>query len=25
VLAAGLPGYTDYQQRIRWRLIPGIW
>ena len=25
VLAAGLPGYTDYQQRVRWRLIPGIW
>ena len=25
VLAAGLPGYIDYQQRVRWRLIPGIW
>ena len=25
VLAAGLSGYTDYQQRVRWRLIPGIW
>ena len=25
VLAAGLPGYADYQQRVRWRLIPGIW
>ena len=25
VLAAGLPGYTEYQQRVRWRLIPGIW
>ena len=25
VLAAGLPGYTDYQKRVRWRLIPGIW
>jgi protein-S-isoprenylcysteine O-methyltransferase Ste14 len=20
-----LPGYTDYTQRIRWRLIPGLW
>ena len=25
ILAAGLPGYTEYQQRVRWRLIPGIW
>ena len=25
VLAAGLPGYTEYQQRVRWRLIPKIW
>jgi protein-S-isoprenylcysteine O-methyltransferase Ste14 len=25
VLAAGLPGYVNYQQRVRWRLIPGIW
>ena len=25
VLEAGLPGYADYQQRVRWRLIPGIW
>ena len=25
VLAAGLPGYADYQQRVRWRLIPGLW
>jgi protein-S-isoprenylcysteine O-methyltransferase Ste14 len=25
VLAAGLPRYIDYQQRVRWRLIPGIW
>ena len=25
VLAAGLPGYIDYQQRVRWRLVPGIW
>ena len=25
VLSAGLLGYIDYQQRVRWRLIPGLW
>lgn len=25
VLASGLEGYTDYQQRVRWRLIPWVW
>lgn len=25
VLAAGLPGYIDYQQRVRYRIIPWIW
>lgn len=25
VLASGLKGYTDYQQRVRWRLIPWVW
>jgi protein-S-isoprenylcysteine O-methyltransferase Ste14 len=25
VLARELPGYTDYQQRVRYRLVPGIW
>lgn len=25
VLERGLPGYTEYQQRVRWRLIPFIW
>lgn len=25
VLADGLDGYNDYQQRVRWRLIPYIW
>ena len=25
VLVAGLKGYTDYQQRVRWRLIPWVW
>lgn len=25
VLARELPGYTDYQGRIRWRLVPGVW
>jgi protein-S-isoprenylcysteine O-methyltransferase Ste14 len=24
-LAGNLPGYTDYQSRVRTRLIPGIW
>jgi len=24
-LARNLPGYTDYQQQVRTRLIPGIW
>lgn len=25
VLERGLPGYTEYQQRVRYRLIPFIW
>ena len=25
VLAAGLKGYSDYQKRVRYRLIPWIW
>jgi protein-S-isoprenylcysteine O-methyltransferase Ste14 len=25
VLSIGLKGYTDYQQRVRWRLIPWVW
>lgn len=25
VLHARLPGYADYAQRVRWRLVPGIW
>jgi protein-S-isoprenylcysteine O-methyltransferase Ste14 len=25
VLQRQLPGYADYAQRVRWRLIPGIW
>lgn len=25
VLRAQLPGYADYAQRVRWRLLPGIW
>lgn len=25
VLAAGLNGYTEYQKRVRWRLIPFVW
>ena len=24
-LREGLPGYTDYTARVRYRLIPGIW
>ena len=25
VLTDGLPGYAEYTQRVRWRLIPFIW
>jgi protein-S-isoprenylcysteine O-methyltransferase Ste14 len=25
VLQAQLPGYRDYAQRVRWRLMPGVW
>ena len=25
VLAEGLKGYTEYQKRVRWRLLPGVW
>ena len=25
VLAAGLPGYEEYLERVKWRLVPGIW
>ena len=25
VLAKGLKGYADYQQRVRWRLMPWVW
>ena len=25
VLAAGLEGYTEYLERVKWRLIPHIW
>ena len=25
VLRAELDGYADYQQRVRWRLIPFVW
>jgi len=24
-LRAELPGYRDYAQRVRWRLLPGVW
>jgi protein-S-isoprenylcysteine O-methyltransferase Ste14 len=24
-LAANLPGYTEYQQKVRHRLVPQIW
>ena len=24
-LASGLPGYRDYTQRVRWRILPGLW
>jgi protein-S-isoprenylcysteine O-methyltransferase Ste14 len=25
VLARELPGYTDYQRRVRYRLVPYLW
>lgn len=25
VLLAELPGYRDYAERVRWRLLPGVW
>jgi protein-S-isoprenylcysteine O-methyltransferase Ste14 len=25
VLRAELPGYEAYANRVRWRLVPGIW
>jgi protein-S-isoprenylcysteine O-methyltransferase Ste14 len=25
VLARDLPGYAEYMQKVRWRLIPGVW
>ena len=25
MLRAELPGYADYAERVRWRLLPGIW
>lgn len=25
VLAGGLKGYREYMQRVRWRMIPGVW
>ena len=25
VLAEQLPGYREYRQKIRYRLIPGVW
>jgi len=25
VLLAQLPGYRDYAERVRWRLVPGLW
>jgi protein-S-isoprenylcysteine O-methyltransferase Ste14 len=24
-LAKGLPGYADYQKKVRYRLVPGVW
>ena len=24
-LLTGLPGYTDYAARVRYRLVPGVW
>jgi hypothetical protein len=24
-LRAELPGYAEYAQEVRWRLLPGVW
>jgi protein-S-isoprenylcysteine O-methyltransferase Ste14 len=24
-LRSELPGYKEYAQRVRWRLLPGVW
>jgi len=24
-LMSGLPGYADYAERVRYRMLPGIW
>jgi len=24
-LCAGLPGYAEYAERVRYRLLPGVW
>jgi len=24
-LSKNLPGYEEYQRRVRWRLVPGMW
>jgi protein-S-isoprenylcysteine O-methyltransferase Ste14 len=24
-LRAELPGYAEYAQQVRWRLLPGVW
>lgn len=25
MLFGGLPGYSDYAHRLRWRFLPGVW
>ena len=25
MLQDGLPGYREYCQQVRWRLLPGVW
>ena len=25
VLEAGLPGYREYEKKVRYRILPGIW
>jgi protein-S-isoprenylcysteine O-methyltransferase Ste14 len=25
MLREGLPGYAEYAQRVRYRLLPGVW
>jgi len=25
ILEEGLPGYTEYKQKVRWKILPFVW